>query len=182
VEISNELDRALALDENDADVHRIYAAIQLTRLNFDMALMHQEKALTLNPNYDLSVVQHGELMTWMGRPEEGIEWIQKAMELNPLHPPRFWSHLGRAYFVAKQYENSIDAFKHIGTLGDMQHAYLASCYAYLETADKAEMEKAEVLKLNPEFSVENHLLVQFYQHDADLAHHRDGLLMAGLPA
>jgi adenylate cyclase len=182
VEVGNELERALALDDNDADVHRIYAAVQLTRLNFDKALMHQEKSLALNPNYDLSTVQQGELMTWMGRPEEGVEWILKAMELNPLHPPRFWSHLGRAYFVARQYENSIAAFKHMGTLGDMQHAYLAACYAYLEAADRAEAEKADVLNLNPEFSVEKHLLVQFYQHEADRDHHREGLLKAGLPA
>ena len=178
-EISNELDRALALDESDADVHRIYAAVQLTRLNFDKAWMHQEKALALNPNYDLSVVQHGELSTWMGRPEEGIEWIQKAMELNPLHPPRFWSHLGRAYFVARQYENSIDAFKHMDTLGDTQHAYLAACYAYLEAADRADAEKSDVLNLNPGFSIEKHMLVQFYQHDADRDHHQDGLQKAG---
>jgi hypothetical protein len=46
----------------------------------------------------LVVVQQGELLTWLGRPEEGIDWIRKAMRLNPHHPERFWSHLGRAYF------------------------------------------------------------------------------------
>ena len=41
----------------------------------------------LNPNYDIVVVQSGELLTWQGRPEEGAELIQQAMELNPLHLP-----------------------------------------------------------------------------------------------
>jgi hypothetical protein len=41
---------------------------------------------SLNPNSDLIVVQQGELLTWLGRPEEGIEWIKRAMRLNPYHP------------------------------------------------------------------------------------------------
>ena len=97
----SELQIALALDDNDSDVHRILAAVNLTRNDHDKAAYHQERALSLNPNYDLIVVQQGELLTWLGRPEEGIEWIRKAMRLNPYHPERFWSHLGRAYFCAE---------------------------------------------------------------------------------
>ena len=67
-------------------------------------------------------------------------------------------------------------------LGDVQRAYLAACYAYLEDTEKAKLEKVEILKLHPEFSIEKHLLVQFYQHESDRDHHRTGLLKAGLPA
>lgn len=56
------------------------------------------RALTLNPNDDLIVVQKGEILTWIGQPEEGVPWIRKAIRFNPYHPPRFWNHLGRAYF------------------------------------------------------------------------------------
>ena len=94
--VADELQTALALDDNDSDVHRILAAVNLTRDDHDKAAYHQERALALNPNDDLIVVQQGELLTWLGRPEEGIEWIRKAMRLNPYHPERFWSHLGRA--------------------------------------------------------------------------------------
>ena len=73
-----------------------------TSTNHDKAAYHQERALSLNPNNDLIVVQQGELLTWLGRPEEGIEWIRKAMRLNPYHPERFWNHLGRAQFVARR--------------------------------------------------------------------------------
>ena len=50
-------------------------------LNFnehDKAAYHQSRALELNPNSDLIVVQQGELLTWLGRPTEGIEWIRRA--------------------------------------------------------------------------------------------------------
>ena len=55
------------------------------------------------PNNDLIVVQQGELLTWLGRPEEGIDWIRRAMQLNPYHPERYWNHLGRAYYMARRY-------------------------------------------------------------------------------
>ena len=77
---------ALALDDNDADVHRILAALKLNFNEHDKAAYHQERALSLNPNSDLIVVQQGELLTWLGRPDEGIEWIRRAMRLNPYHP------------------------------------------------------------------------------------------------
>src|SRR5262249_37586272 len=99
-----EVTLALSLDENDSDVHRVLAAINLSlNRDHDKALYHQERALALNPNDDLIVVQQGEVLTWIGQADQGIEWIQKAMRLNPYHPERFWSHLGRAYFVARRY-------------------------------------------------------------------------------
>ena len=54
---------ALALDENDSDVHRILAAINIIRKDFDKALHHQQRALSLNSNDDLVVVQQGEILT-----------------------------------------------------------------------------------------------------------------------
>lgn len=130
-EIVAELDRALALDDNDADVHRILAAVNVNNNALTTARYHQERALSLNPNYDLVVVQQGELLTWLGRPEEGVEWIRKAMQLNPHHPERFWSHLGKAHFAARQYGEAIEAFMHLSVLDHVQHAFVAACYGWL---------------------------------------------------
>src|SRR5437879_633292 len=66
-QVADELQIALALDDNDSDVHRILAAVNLTRDDHERAAYHQERALALNPNYDLVVVQQGELLTWLGR-------------------------------------------------------------------------------------------------------------------
>jgi adenylate cyclase len=51
----------LALDDNDSDVHRILAAVNLARHDYDKARYHQERALSLNPNNDLILVQNGEI-------------------------------------------------------------------------------------------------------------------------
>ena len=180
-EIGEELERAFALDENDADIHRILAAVCIARHQFDQATMHQERGLELNPNYDLLVVQQGELLTWLSRPEEGMEWIKKAMQLNPYHPPRFWSHLGRAYFVARRYGDAIAAFRHTDSPEEMHIAFLAACYAHLGNEPVAATHGLEVLAHAPHFTVDAHIATMHYLMDEDRAHHIDGLRMAGLP-
>jgi adenylate cyclase len=178
-----EVTLALSLDENDSDVHRVLAAINLSiHHDYDKALHHQERALALNPNDDLIVVQQGEMLTWIGRPDEGIEWIEKAMRLNPYHPERFWSHLGRAYFAARRYADAVKAFQRI-THADAAHiAFIAAAHAQLgnEAAGKAAAQA--VLQRDPAFSVARHMRTQHYKLETDRAHHRDAFLKAGLPA
>ena len=180
--VLEELQTAHALDNNDSDVHRILAAVNLTRNDFDQASYHQERALALNPNDDLIVVQQGEVLTWLGRPEEGIDWIKKAMRLNPYHPERFWNHLGRAYFVARRYAEAIEAFKRITAPDHTHHAFLAAAQAQMGNEAEARRYAGEVLSRKPDFTVESYLATVHYRRQEDLEHHRESLLKAGLPA
>jgi adenylate cyclase len=180
-QVAAELDVALALDDNDSDVHRILAALKLASKDHEKAAYHQERALALNPNYDLVVVQQGELLTWLGRPEEGIDWIKKAMRLNPYHPERFWGHLGRACYCAHKYAEAAEAFSRITRPDHTQHAFLAATFAQMGNAVAATAHAAEVLKREPNFSTAAYLATQHYHRDVDRKHHEAGLLMAGLP-
>ena len=180
-EMLDELDLALQLNSNDSDVHRILAAVNLVRGEHEKALFHQERAFDLNPNDDLVVVQQGELLTWLGRADEGIAWIEKAMRLNPCHPERFWNHLGRAYFVARRYAESISAFSHIATPILVHYVFLAACAAQLGDGAAALRYAAEVRKRDPDFCVEAFLATLHYKREEDTAHHRAALLAAGLP-
>ncbi|WP_085033059.1 adenylate/guanylate cyclase domain-containing protein [Ensifer aridi] len=178
-EILAELERALALDDNDADVHRILAAVHVNNNALTTARYHQERALALNPNYDLVVVQQGELLTWLGRPEEGIEWIRKAMRLNPHHPERFWSHLGKAHFAARQYGEAIEAFMHLTAMDHVQHAFVAACYGWLGDVIAASAHMDKVRALAPEFGIESFLATLHYAQESDVQHLREGLVKAG---
>ncbi|HLX15385.1 MAG TPA: adenylate/guanylate cyclase domain-containing protein [Bradyrhizobium sp.] len=181
-QVAAELETALALDDNDSDVHRILAAVNLARDDHDKAAYHQERAITLNPNYDLVVVQQGELLTWLGRPEEGIDWIRKAMRLNPYHPERFWNHLGRACYCAERYAEAAEAFSRITRPDHSHHAFLAATFAQMGSAVAAAAHAAEVLKREPKFSVAVYLATLHYKRDVDRQRHEAGLLKAGLPA
>ncbi|MGB8608555.1 adenylate/guanylate cyclase domain-containing protein [Bradyrhizobium sp.] len=181
-QVAAELGTALALDDNDSDVHRILAAVNLTHDDHEKAAYHQERALALNPNYDLIVVQQGELLTWLGRPEEGIDWIKKAMRLNPYHPERFWSHLGRACYCAERYAEATEAFSRITRPDHTHQAFLAATFAQMGNAVASAAHAAEVLKREPKFSVAAYLATQHYKREADRERHKAGLLKAGLPA
>src|SRR5262249_31983125 len=178
-EVMSELDRAIALDDNDADVHRILAAIAIIRNDFTRARYHQDRALELNPNYDLVVVQLGELFTWLGQAEEGVEWVRKAMKLNPHHPARFWSHLGKAYFVGRQYGQAVEAFMHMAGFDVQQHAFLAACYGWLGDMTAAAAHVCRIGELDRQLDRQKFLATMHFARNEDLQHLADGLEKAG---
>jgi adenylate cyclase len=179
--IAEELQVALSLDDNDADVHRILAAVKLNFNEHDKAIYHQGRALELNPNSDLIVVQQGELLTWLGRPTEGIEWIRRAMRLNPYHPERFWNHLGRAQYTGRCYADAIGSFSKLTKPDHAHHAFLAAASAQLGNQVSAAAHAREVLARQENFTVGAFLQTLHYQQPSDTEHVRAGLLKAGLP-
>ena len=174
-------ERAAQFDDNDADIHRVLAAIDIMHHKFTRSRYHQERALALNPNYDLVVVQMGELYTWTGDAAAGVEWITKAMRLNPHHPLRFWSHLGKAHFTSKNYHAALQAFDHLPLLDAAQHAFASACHGWLDNQLAAEQQLQMLEALDPDFSMEQLLATLHYQHDADLQHLCTGLQRAGWP-
>ena len=61
-------ERALELDENDAEVHRIMGSINLTFHNYAKAEHHFLRAIELNPNHAYIVARTAELTTCWGSP------------------------------------------------------------------------------------------------------------------
>src|SRR5580704_3956774 len=171
--IIDELQTALSLDDNDADVHRVLAAVKLLFNEHDKATYHQDRALSLNPNSDLIVVQQGEVLTWLGRPEEGIEWIRRAMRLNPYHPERFWSHLGRAQYTARIYADAIESFSKLTAPDYTHHAFLAASSAQLGNRVAALAHAGEVLQQEPAFAAQAFVGTLHYRNPADIEQLRE---------
>ena len=176
-----ELETALALDDNDSDVHRILAAVNLVQGKHDACVYHQQRALSLNPNDDLVVVQHGEILAWHGQGDEGAEWIAKAMRLNPYHPQRFWAHLGRAHFVARRYADALAAVTHVSAPDAALQAFIAGCEARLGELDAARVRALRLTTAAPPIDLVELQAGLHYRHAADREHHLESLRLAGLP-
>jgi adenylate cyclase len=176
-----EIDKAHALDETGPECHRLLAAVAMIQDDFEKAERHQDRGLALSPNHDLIVLQKGEFLIWTGRGDEGAEWVEKAMRLNPFHPERYWTHLGRARFVARRHAEALAAVKKNTAPDANAFALMAACSIYLENEADAKFYAAQVTKAQQDFSVASHMGSQHYQNEADLEHYRDGLLKAGLP-
>ncbi len=179
--IVDAVETARRLDDNDSDVQRLAAAVAMIYRDIEKAALHEERALALNPNDDLIVVQKGEILTWQGQAEEGVKWIRRAMTLNPFHPARFWGHLGRAYFVARRYGEALESYRNM-TLGDVAGlGFVAGSAAMLGDKATADANARDILRREPGFSAAAHVAGLNYVREEDRAHHREALAAAGLP-
>jgi adenylate cyclase len=103
------------------------------------------------------------------------------MRLNPYHPERFWNHLGRAHYTARQYAEAVAALSRVTRPDYTHHALLAATLAQMGDKTAAAAHTQEVLREEPAFGIERCLSTSHYRADADRNHLREGLLKAGLP-
>ncbi len=68
---------------------------------------------------------------------------------------------------------------HLSTTDYVHHAFLAASYGWLGDTTAGSAHVARIHALDPDFDLETYLATLHYKDDADLQHHRDGLLKAG---
>ena len=144
--------KALELDDEDSECHRLMSEICLIQHQFDQAEYHNERGLSLNPNNPRLVVQRGYLLVYTGRPDEGIEWINKVIQLDPAHPEAYYANLAIAYHAAGRYEDSINIFKRVPLLQAKHYAYLISSHQRLGEKTGALNYARALQEAEPEFS------------------------------
>ena len=170
-----------SLDQNDIECNRILCEFGMINSAWDEAWLYHDKAFSLNPNDARIIAQRGELLTKLGRAEEGVEELEKAMTLDPFEAKSRTHLLGRALLAAHRYEEAVEAFRRIPELRYGHHADVAACLALMGDEDGAERHRQTVVELQPDFSISAHMETQTYKEAADSEHHRAGLKQAGLP-
>ncbi len=174
-------EKALSLDDNNFECHWIMCEVRMMVSRLEEAERHHQKAFALNPNDPRVVVQRCELLTWLGRPVEGVDWARQAMRLDPYEAAGRAHLLGRALYMARRYEDAIEAFKQVRAPGFSHHAEIAACHAELGADDKASLHAGKVLSLKPDFSIADHVQGLPFKENRDRDQYRDGLRKAGLP-
>jgi adenylate cyclase len=158
-------------------------AIYEFKKQYAQAITEIERTIALDPNYADSHWRMGEILIAVGRPEEAIGWIEKAMRLNPRYPGYYLHTLGAAYVLAGRYEEALAALQ--GALSRNPnylpvHRDLAVVYSELGRTTEAQAEAAEVLRTNPNFSVEVARQRLPFKDPAALERYFAGLRKAGL--
>jgi adenylate cyclase len=149
--------RAIALDNSLPRPHQLLGQVYRWKKQHEQAIAEAELALALDPNSADASVNLGDVLFTVGRPEETIGLVEKAMRLNPRYPASYLQLLGQAYTTTGRYEEAIVPLKRVVTLNPnfvFAHLILAGCYAELGREAEARAEAAEVLRLNPNFSLE----------------------------
>jgi adenylate cyclase len=149
--------KALALNDTLDLPHSLLANIYLLSRQYEKAVTEAERAVALNPNGADAHAHLGMTLNYVGRRKEAIALLTKAIRLNPI-PPNWYSFtLGEAYFLAGQYEEAVAAYKRVlhDNPDDMRaHTGLAATYGLWGREEEARAAAAEVLRVEPKFSVE----------------------------
>jgi adenylate cyclase len=176
-----EINKAVALDENDVECHRLLCEVCIETRQLDQAVLHNERALAMNPNDPRLVAQKGEVLTWLGQPAEAVEWLETAMRLDPHGAPARAHLLGRALFGARRYAEALEAFRRIRSPRPGHLAFMAACAAQLGRADEARERAAAAVALKPDLAISSFVKGLFYREAGDRDHLAAALRKAGLP-
>ncbi len=176
--------RALALNDSLHWNHIVLGYIYLYQQQYEQALAEMERAVALAPTEAGSYAALAEVLSCVGRTEDALEAAAQALRLKPVccgRPLRQRRHClcgGRALRggalppcseYLSRYPNILPA-----------HLMLAAVYSELGQAAEARAEAAEVLRLNPKFSLEVHKQRMPIKDPAVLERHIAALRKAGL--
>ena len=173
-------EKALSLDEHDPKTHLALAVAHLFSHHHDRAVHHLERAMTLNPNDDLIAVEHGRLLMYLDRPEEGLQRVREAMRLNPYHPNWYWNLEGRCLQSAGRYDEAIAAFERIDAPQFWVEAYLAACHAMCGHSERAADHLRRLRAMRPDFRLSVFRKVLPYRNEASLQRLLETFRKAGL--
>jgi adenylate cyclase len=173
--------KAIELDPNLPEAYAELAYNIIRKHDFDAAAAAVERAIALNPNFaDYRIAQ---VLFSVGDPTRAIELAKTQMRLDPFHPHFAPLIAGEAYYVLKQYHEAHRWLREAtGRAPNHQygHAFLAATYAQLGQLDDAHAEAAEVMRVNPSYTIGKQRQVSVMKRTEDVEHLVDGLRKAGL--
>ncbi len=176
--------RALELDDAEPFAHMALGSVMLWRRDHDGALAEFHRMIELDPNFAQGYSATGLALMYAGRAAEAIEPFALSMRLDPHYPSIVLHFVAQANFslgnygtAAKQLMERISRTP--GT--DSSRMMLAACYGHLGRTEDARTAWAELLKVNPDFSLEQRARVLPYKDPRDFARIAEGLAKAGLP-
>jgi len=175
---------AIALNPSLPEAYAELGYNIIRKRDFDAATAAAERAIALNPTFaDYRLAQ---VFFSVGEPAKAISIAKAQMRLDPFHPHFAPLMAGVAHYLLKEYHDAQHWLSEaIGRAPNHQygHAFLAATYAQLGRLEDAHAEAAEVLRLNPQYSIgRTQKRVSNLKRAEDMEHLVDGLRKAGLPA
>jgi TolB-like protein/Tfp pilus assembly protein PilF/predicted Ser/Thr protein kinase len=103
--------KALELDDTLPEIHHMLASIRTwVEWDWESGEKAYRRAIELNPNYPDPRAFYSQLLFWMGRPEEAMTQIGRALDLDPFNPLFQGAHAMSLNF-SRQYDEAIAEFQ-----------------------------------------------------------------------
>ena len=130
------LNKALELNENDFEVHRMLSAVYLSNHEYDKAAEHGLKAFQLNPNDPRVLSGTGEVLVRVNQEGQGLDMLEKALAVDPVPMGQTTSDnrfkdLVLGYFLANKLEQCIETAKALVEFDERSWLLLMRSYQLL---------------------------------------------------
>jgi len=177
------LQKALALDDTFAEAHGTLGFLYSMARKYDKGIAEAEMAVSLNPNSAESHYRLGKTLSFASRWEESIPEYKKGIRLDPIPPgTHLWS-LGLSYAYTGQYEEAIEwCEKAVRQEPDdlLARIMITAVYSWSGLDEEARVEAAEVLRIQPKFTVKKWEKKLKYKNQEDNERAISALRKAGL--
>src|SRR5713226_434244 len=150
--------QAVALDDTNSLAYSMLSVAYLfAKRDYDQGIAAAQHAIAIDPNFALGYGCLAWMLEVSGRPAEAVEAAEKAIRLDPVNRGFYSEFEGFAYVYMGRYGDAIPGLK--GTLARYPNAIaprivLIACYIELGRTGDAQAEAAEVMRINPGFSLE----------------------------
>jgi len=177
------LKKAIALDDSEPDGHSNLGIVYLMMRQYEKAQAEVERAVSLNPNHFGSLLRLVYVFNSIGRFEEAISALKSARRLSPTPYQAYFVHLATAYRLTGQYKEAIEtakeALKYVSN-NILIHLQLTATYSMMGREEEARIAAAEVMKINPKFSLELYAKTLYFKNKSDVDKTLEALRKVGL--
>lgn len=175
---------ALSIDPRLRHVHFALSSLYLVLKKHDEAIQAGREAVRIDPNYADGYATLAQALVYAGKSNEALEVMSTAKRLNPRYA-FFYSWIeGHAHMMLRQYAEAISKFQEVidrNAFFPGAHLTLAAIYGNIGPQDEAEWQAAEILAIQPDFSLKQEKERSPYRNREDLDWYINGLEAAGLP-
>ena len=120
--------KALELDPNEPEVHRIMGAIKLWfERDHELAKYHFEKARELCPSDVYIISRYAVMLNYFGEFEKALSELERAMRLDPFSHDLLFGPEGMCHYWLENYDQAIASFRKV-RVPSRNLFYLAATY------------------------------------------------------
>ncbi len=181
-------ERAVTLDDKDANSFFIKGRIHLIRREYDQSISDLRNAIELNPTMATAYCGLGDSLSYSGRMLEAIPHFEAAIRLSP-HDPRKWAFLvygSLALMLLERFEEAADwAALSIAVPNATfwPHAQLVAVHARAGRLEQARAAADGLMRKEPDFTARRFARQFLFYHEdpSQMDRYVADLLAAGLP-
>ncbi len=132
------VNRAMELDPNDPEAHRIMGAVKLfIEGDMETAIFHHEKAISICPSDTFHIARYAILLCYLGEPDRGLSEICRAMRIDPFCSDLVFETQGLCFYLLNKHNDAIASFKKMQIGSRTSLFYQASSFEKLGETDNA---------------------------------------------